>query len=255
VTHFRRKYNLRIRYTKPERYLIEQAASPIDAMNPGSNNNRDAQDSTSERALVNRVIAGDQQALAVLFDQHRERLWRMVSFRLHPKLHGRVDPDDVLQDAWLDAVQRIDHFLSDASQSVFIWFRMIVSQTLCQVHRHHLGIKKRDAKREIGMQQHWNSESTSFSISCLLLGHLTSPSQAVLRAELSQQVDTALTGMDELDREVLVLRHFEELTNGETALALGISKQAASLRYVRALARLGNIFATIPEYSDAERKR
>ena len=76
--------------------------------------------SASEELLIQRVTEGDHDALAELFSQHRDRLWRMVSFRLDPRLHGRVDADDILQESWLAAVQRIDHFLADASRSIFV---------------------------------------------------------------------------------------------------------------------------------------
>ena len=209
-------------------------------------------DDEVDRELVNQVIQGDESALAKLFTRHRDRLWRMVTFRMDPRLHGRVDADDVLQEAWLNAVQRIDHFLRDASRSIFVWFRIIVNQTLVDIHRRHLGTKKRDASRDYSIDSGWSAASTSVSLSFHLLGHLTSPSRAALRAELTEQLDAALAGMSEIDREVLALRHFEELTNRETAQALDISEQAASVRYMRALGRLKHIITAIPGFSDSE---
>lgn len=206
--------------------------------------------SSSEAELVNRVVRGDQRALADLFDRYRERLWRTVNFRLDPRLHGRVDADDVLQEAYLNASQRIEHFLPDASQSCFVWLRLIVSQTLIDIHRRHLGAQKRDARRDVPIYGGWDPESTSFSLSSLLLGHLTSPSHAALRAELSEQLDAALGAMRDIDREVLALRHFEELSNRETAQVLDITEQAASVRYVRALARLKDVMSAIAGAAD-----
>ena len=200
------------------------------------------------RQLVNRVIQGDAGALAELFAMYRQRLWRMVNFRLHRLLQGKVDADDVLQEAYLNATKRVDSFLQDASRSVFIWFRLIVGQTLVDVHRRHLGAKSRDAGREFSIHSGFSAESTSFSVSYHLLGHLTSPSQAAMKAELSQQLDTALNDMNDIDREVLALRHFEELTNVETAQVLDISQQAASVRYIRALSRLKDVVSAIPGF-------
>ena len=199
-----------------------------------------------ERDLIDRVVNGDKDALATLFSSHRDRLWRMVNFRMDPRLHGRVDADDVLQESWLSVVQRIDHFLADASRSIFVWFRLITSQTLIDIHRRHLGTQKRNAAMEFSINKGWSSESTSFSLSFHLLGHLTSPTQAALREELSQQLKTALSTMNEIDREVLALRHFEQLSNRETAQILGISDQAASDRYMRALGRLKGVLKAIP---------
>jgi len=172
----------------------------------------------------------------------------MISFRMDPRLHGRVDADDVLQEAWLAAVQRIDHFLADATRSIFVWFRLITSQTLIDLHRRHLGTKKRNAPMEFSINRGWTSDSTSSALSFHLLGHLTSPSQAALREELSNQLQDSLSSMNEIDREVLALRHFEQLSNKETAQILGISDQASSDRYMRALARLKNVLQILPEF-------
>ncbi len=204
----------------------------------------------SERELIERVVNGDENALAELFSTHRDRLWRMVNFRMDPRLHGRVDADDVLQEAWLSVVQRIDHFLSDASRSIFVWFRLITGQTMIDIHRRHLGTQKRNAAMEFSINKGWSSGSTSCSLSFHLLGHLTSPTQAALREELSEQLKAALASMNEIDREVLALRHFEQLTNRETAQILGISDQAASDRYMRALGRLKGVLSALPGFLD-----
>lgn len=198
--------------------------------------------------LVNRVIRGDTEALTELFAVYRPRLWRMVNFRLDPRLSGRLDADDILQEAWMRTIDRIDSFISDASRSSFIWFRMIVTQTMVDLHRRHLGAQKRSAAKEMSIHGGWSSDSTSVSLARHLLGHLTSPSNAALRAELSQQLETALTTMSDIDREVLALRHFEELTNSETALVLEMTEQAASARYVRALGRLRHVLTAVPGF-------
>jgi RNA polymerase sigma-70 factor (ECF subfamily) len=200
--------------------------------------------------LVDRLIRGDREALAKLFDHHRERLWRIINFRIDQRLQGRVDPDDVLQEAYLAAEQRLEHFLHDSPQGFFIWLRLITNQTLIDVHRRHLGTLARDADRDRSLSSGWTSMSTSFSLSHRLLGHLTSPSQAALRAELSEQLNLALASMGDLDREVLALRHFEELTNSETARVLGLTEQAASARYVRALSRLRKVLEAIPGFME-----
>lgn len=211
------------------------------------------QDATQD--LINRTIRGDQQALAELFSQYRPSLWRMVNFRLHPQLQGRVDVDDVLQEAWLKASGQIGRFITDASQSSFVWFRMIVSQTLVDLHRRHLGASKRSAAKEFSIDSGWSPASTSYSIAYHLLGSITSPSNAAVRMEMSAQLDAAMQSMNDIDREVLALRHFEELTNAETALVLNMSEQAASARYVRALARLKSVLQTIDDFRDGMREQ
>ena len=130
---------------------------------------------------------------------------------------------------------------------------MIVSQTLIDVHRRHLQSERRDATREAKALSGWDPGSTSFSLAEHLLGGLTSPSQALLRAELSAQLNVALKTLSELDQEVLALRHFEELSNTETAEVLQLTEQAASVRYVRALARLKDILQRLPGFEELRR--
>jgi RNA polymerase sigma-70 factor, ECF subfamily len=196
--------------------------------------------------LVNRVIHGDKAALAELFDVQRPRLRRIVNFRLDRRIYGRVGADDVLQEAYLNAANQLPSLLRDHPPTVFIWLRQIVNQTLADVHRRHLGVQKRTAKRDVSI--HGPSASSSEWLAFHLLGHLTSPSQAALRAELAEQLDQALGVLSDIDREVLALRHFEELTNTETAHVLGMTVQAASMRYVRAISRLRKILESIPGF-------
>ena len=191
----------------------------------------------------------DEAALARLFEEFRPRLWRLVQFRLDSHLLGRVDPDDVLQESWLNIAARAEHYATKWTGSTFVWMRLVVSQTLIDVHRRNVDSQKRDAGREqvIGG---WSPDSTSCSLAEHFLGHMTSPSQAVMREELSAQLGEAMTTLSELDQEVLALRHFEELSNAETAEVLNLTEQAASLRYVRALSRLKHVLEKLPEFAD-----
>jgi len=203
-----------------------------------------------EQALIQRLETGDEQALAALFSQHRERLWRMVSFRLDRRLAGRVDPEDVLQEAYLAAAQRLAHCRTSSAASVFAWLRLIVQQTLVDVHRRHVGAQGRDVERETPLGGFSYSQTTSASLAVQLAGHITSPSRAAARAELLDTVEQAMESMDPIDREVLALRHFEELTNAEVAEVLGIQHKAASVRYIRALRRLKGMLARWPGLAD-----
>lgn len=201
-------------------------------------------------SLAVRMLSGDEAALAGFFAEHRQRLSRMVQFRLDARLRGRVDADDVLQEAYVDASRRLDAFRAAQPMTAFVWLRLIVGQTLIDFHRRHVGAQMRDAGREQSIQARL-ADGTSPSMSFQLLGRMSSPSQAVQRAELSSLVTTALDDMNETDREVLALRHFEELTNKETAEVLGIEQKAASIRYVRALEKLKSILKQVPGFFDA----
>ncbi|MFO1021555.1 MAG: sigma-70 family RNA polymerase sigma factor [Planctomycetales bacterium] len=207
---------------------------------PPDNDDREAE-------LIHRLIQRDPQALAEIFEQYRDRLRTIVRFRLDPRLAGRLDVEDVLQEAYMNAQTRLQYVLQESGGGVFIWLRMILNQTLVDIHRRHLGTLARDAGKERSGSGK-SPSGTSFSMSSWLVGHLTSPSQALMRKELADQIDTALDSLSDLDREVLIFRHFEELTNVETAYVLGISEQAASIRYVRALARLQQVLEKIPGF-------
>jgi len=192
----------------------------------------------SEHALLERLRQGDRDVLGALFGIHRSRLWRMIRFRMDRRLLGRIDPDDVLQEAFLVGSRRIESFLLEPGASLFIWLRLIVMQTLCDLHRHHVGAQMRDARRDVSLDPHTNGNRTSVCLATHLVGSITSPSQDAVALELLGGLESAIRSMAEIDQEIIALRHFEDLTNLETAEALGLTPQAASNRYVRAIARL-----------------
>ncbi len=206
----------------------------------------------ADEDILKRLHSDSQQVLAEQFSQHRQRLWSTVNFRLDRRLIGRVDADDVLQEAYLDALQRINHYLKRPDVSLFVWLRSIVTQTLIDVHRRHLGAQMRDAGREVSLRGAY-TQATSISLAAHLLGRFTSPSQAAVRGEQIEQLQQALDQMSEVDQEVVALRHFEELTNKEVAEVLGLTQKAASIRYVRALARLKDFLVdVIGPYGDPD---
>jgi RNA polymerase sigma-70 factor, ECF subfamily len=181
-----------------------------------------------------------EQALCALFGRYRDRLLRMIAFRLDGRIIGKVDSEDVLQDVFLEAVRRLPRYLEDPAVPVFVWLRQLAGQILIDIHRKFLGARMRDVKQEIGL--HWGGDldsSTAF-LASQLADSLTTPSQFAVRDESVAAVKCLLETLDPIDREVLVLRHLEELSNNEVAQVLGIDKFAASKRYLRALTRLRN---------------
>src|ERR1700733_9303223 len=197
--------------------------------------------------LIQRALAGDEWALAALFHGYRDRLRRMIRLRLDRRLSGRVDSSDVLQDAYLDVRKRIAEYARDPSAMPFhLWLRLVTGQRLTDVHRYHLGSQMRDAGQEVSLHRGPFPQASSISLAAQLLGKLTSASQAAIRVEHKLIVQEALNSMDPIDREVLALRHFEHLSNAETAQVLGLSRSAASNRYIRALKRLKEILSSIP---------
>lgn len=205
--------------------------------------------SDEENDLQKRLQEEDQQALADIFAQHRERLWRTIHFRMDPQLRGRIDPDDVLQETYLAAAKRLVHYKKSA-MSPFVWLRAITQQTLIDLHRRHVGAKKRSAEKEVAIHQRTPQHDTSAAMVIQLVGNMTSPSQAIMKQEVQKQIEHAIEGMDNIDREVLALRHFEELSNSEVAEVLEIEQKAASIRYIRALKRLKGILSQMSTFSD-----
>jgi RNA polymerase sigma-70 factor, ECF subfamily len=200
-------------------------------------------DSSEIEELLSRATAGDAKALADLFDRYRDRLRQMVRLRLDRRLYGRLDPSDVLQETYLVLAKRFPEYVAKPELPFFLWLRWLTGQKLIYLHRHHLGTKMRDAGQEVSLYRGALPQASSESLAAQLLGKLTSPSRAAIRAETQIRIQEAINSMDPMDREVLALRHFEMLSNEETAKVLGISNRAASNRYVRALERLKEILS------------
>jgi RNA polymerase sigma-70 factor (ECF subfamily) len=203
-------------------------------------------ESSETEDLLRRAADGHQEAVATLFARHRDRLEQMIRLRLDRRLQSRIDPSDVLQETYLDAARRITEFARAPTTSVYVWLRFLTAQKLVDLTRRHLGSKMRDAGLEISLHRGALPQASSISLAAQLLGQFTSPSRAAIRAETQLRVQEALNSMDPIDREVLALRHFELLSNGEVAQVLGLSKAAASNRYVRALKRLKEVLSTVP---------
>ncbi|MGB7328916.1 MAG: sigma-70 family RNA polymerase sigma factor [Rubripirellula sp.] len=188
---------------------------------------------------------GDLSLFGDAFARHRPRLWQIIHFRLSDQVRARVDADDVLQDVYLDAEKRLSHYVDGDFPSLFLWLRLVTGQTLSRVHRRHLATESRSTLRESSPNGGSLFGNTSLCLSQRFIAHMTSPSQAAVKVELIEEVRSALSGMSDMDREVVALRHFEELTNQEVALELGIAPKAASIRYVRALERLRGVLEVI----------
>ncbi len=208
-------------------------------------------DSSETAALIRRAEGGDERALSNLFARYRDRLHRMVKLRMDRRLQGRLDASDVLQEAYLDVAKRAAEYRVNPKMPVFLWLRLITGQRLMALHRKHLGAQMRDAAQEVSLHRGALPPASSISIAAMLLGRITSPTRAASRAEMQVRLQDVLNSMDPIDREILTLRHFEELGNRETAQVLGITKSAASSRYIRAVMRLKMELANIPGFFGA----
>src|SRR5262245_9564901 len=198
--------------------------------------------------LLRQAAAGDESVFPELFSLYRDRLKRMVRLRLSRRLQGRVDDDDVLQEALLDVSRRLPEYLQAPGVPFFVWLRHMTGLKLTEIHRRHLGTQLRDADREVSLHRGAFPEADSVSLAAQLLGTMTSPSQQAIKAETRIYVQEALNGMDPIDREVLALKHFEQLSMSEIAAVLGPSKAGAGSRYLRAIKRLKEILERIPGF-------
>ncbi len=193
---------------------------------------------------VQRMRQGDQDALAEAFSQYRERLKQIIRFRLDYRLAGRFSESDVLQETFIAAARRLPHFEKQPEMKPFLWLRLVAAQELVDLHRKHVGAGKRDVRREVSLSgPPALTAHTSVALAAQLVGGLPTPSQVAVKAERINRLEATLSKMDEMDREVIALRHFEELSNLESAEVLQIEPSAASKRYLRAMKRLSELMA------------
>src|SRR5438105_4177706 len=157
--------------------------------------------------LLERARSGDRAALNALLARHRDRLRRMVEMRLDTRLQARLDASDVVQEAYVEVVERLGEYFRDPKLPLFLWLRLVVGERMMKLHRHHLGTQMRDAGREVSLYRGALPAASSAALAAQLLGRHTSPTQAVLRAERILRLQEALNALEPVDREVLSLRH------------------------------------------------
>lgn len=200
----------------------------------------------TDSELIAGASNGNLAFIGLLFERHREKIKRMITLRMDRRLSTRIDASDVVQETWLDCERRFADFISNQTMPFFAWLRLLAAQRLVDLHRVHLGAQMRSVRNEVHLFAGTVPSASSISLAEHLVGNLTSASHAAQRGEIQIRIQEALNSMEPIDREVLALRHFEMLTNEETAAVLGLKKAAASNRYVRALKRLKLILDEYP---------
>jgi RNA polymerase sigma-70 factor, ECF subfamily len=200
--------------------------------------------------LLKRAAAGDRTAVEDLLSLHRDRLKRMVRLRLSRRLSSRIDDSDVVQESLAECACRLSDYLADPKLPFYLWLRHMTGLKLAEIHRRHLGTQLRDVDREVTLHRGGLPAADSVSLAAQLLGQLTTPSIAAIKAETRLLVQEALNEMDPVDREVLALKHFEQLSTSEIAEVLGMSKAGAGSRYLRAIKRLKEILSHVPGLVD-----
>jgi RNA polymerase sigma-70 factor (ECF subfamily) len=187
--------------------------------------------------LLQRAGQGDTQARQQLLGRHRDRLRQMIAVRMDRRLAARVDPSDVVQEVLADAHEQLSDYLRERPLPFYPWLRQLAWDRLVGLHRRHIRARKRSVTREQPWPVHLPDESAEELVNRLVSGR-SSPSGRLLREELRARVQAALAQLAERDREVLVLRHLEQLSTRETAAVLGISEGAVKVRHFRAVERL-----------------
>ena len=210
---------------------------------------RETMDDQAIQALVVQAADGDEKALAELFGQYKKQLRRMIAMRMDPILKGRVDPSDVLQDAYLDLHKRLPEF-EKSGMPFFLWMRFITKEQLLRTHRTHVNAQMRDARREVSGKGQIQFEVTSACLAAQLMGKYSSVADKAIRVEQNAMLMSVLDCMPDTDREIISLRIFEGLSNGEAAQATGLTKQTVSKRFIRALLRIKEVLRDLKGFKD-----
>ncbi len=204
-------------------------------------------DETNPDDRLQRALQGDQAAFAEVFESYRGRLQRMIALRMDPRVQGRLDPSDVVQEAYVEAARCLSRYAEQQNVPFYLWLRLLAGQRLAKAHREHLGAAMRTAQREVSIAPVAVPDLSTFNLASHLAGSFTSASGHVMRDELRTKVQEILDQMAPHDREVLALRHFEEMTSREAAIVLGITEAAAKSRYRRALSRITEALEQTPD--------
>ncbi len=195
-------------------------------------------DAENTADLLKDVKQGDAQAVERLLARHRDSLHRMIQLRMDQRIRRRVDVSDVVQDVLIEASRRLKDYLQNPAMAFHLWIRQIAKDRLIDAHRRHRVSAKRSIDREQPMVVHGSVDQSSLEIAGQLCDPAMTPAAAATQRELAAHVEAAISQLGDTDREIILMRHYEQLSNGEIAIALELSEPAASMRYLRAIRRL-----------------
>lgn len=196
--------------------------------------------------LLAEAKGGDRAAVNRLLERHRNSLRKMIGLRLDQRIARRVDASDVVQDVLLEANSRLQEYLKDPRLPFHLWLRQLAQDRMIDMHRRHRGAQRRSLDREQSLTSAQFSDQSGFDLMGQLADHELTPAAASIRKELEARFLLALEQLEDEDREILLMRHFEQLGNSEVADALGLSAAAAGMRHLRALRKLRAILGDRP---------
>ena len=201
---------------------------------------------TVTQELLAEAGRGQPDAVNRLLERHRAALRKLIQLRLDRKIARRVDASDVVQDVLLEANERLQEYLANPCMPFHLWLRHLAKDRMIDMHRRHRGAQRRSLDRERSLAGPQFGDQSSFDLAGQLAASELTPAAASIRRELEQRFLTAMDQMDEDDRDILLMRHFEQLGNSEAAEALGLSPAAAGMRHLRALRKLRAILGERP---------
>ena len=203
-------------------------------------------DSSETQQLLDSARAGDAAARQRLLDRHREALRRVVGLRMDPVLRRRLDASDIVQEVLIEAHRRLSDYLAAGGMPFQLWLRQLARDRLIDAHRRHRGAARRSIDREQAIAAPRYDDQSAFDLAALVADRELTPAAAATHHELERRFHAAIETLDDTDREIVLMRHFEQLSNQETAQALGLSQAAAGMRYLRAMRRLRTLLAEPP---------
>jgi len=199
--------------------------------------------SPETQRLLDQAKQGESSAVDQLLDQQRTSLRRMIDLRLDPALARRVDASDIVQDVLLEASKRLADYVKNPAMPFHLWLRHIAKDHIIDMHRKHRLAQRRSIDKEQSIRPALADQS-SMDLAAQFIDQELTPASAAIRQELQRRLEGAVAEMDEDDREMILMRHFEQLSNQEVATELGLSEAAASMRYLRAIRRLRTLLAS-----------
>jgi RNA polymerase sigma-70 factor, ECF subfamily len=196
--------------------------------------------SPQTQQLLDQARQGDAGAVERLLDGHREPVRRMISLRLDPAIGRRVDASDVVQEVLLEASRRLSDYLKKPDMPFHLWLRHIARDHLIDAHRRHRA-QKRGVQREQPAVPAAFADRSSIELAGQFIDQELTPASAAIRAEMERRLHQAIAQLDDADREIILMRHFEQLSNQDVAADLELTEAAASMRYLRAVRRLRDV--------------
>lgn len=187
--------------------------------------------------LLTRSGRGDPSASAALLEIHRERLRRMVAWRMDPRVSARVDPSDVVQETLIEASQKMPEYLRERPVPFYPWLRRMAWQRLVKLHEFHMHTAKRTVTREVHRVMSLPDHSSQLLVNQLVDSQIT-PSQSLMKDELVRRLHTLLGQLPPRDFEVLAMHYIEQMSRADIAAALEISVSAVNMRHMRAIVRI-----------------